>query len=384
MRVLVANHSAAIRGGAEQYLGEIIPALSGRGLDVRTFTEDGTHFEGVAGWSAKDPTAQARICGWGPAIVFVNGLHSPLLEEWLLARYPVVRFAHDYYGTCVSGEKRHRFPVAATCSRTFGPKCAGLYWMRGCGRMRPGEFWRSFRLQGRRAELLPKYGAVIVSSEHMRAEFERHGLHNVRRIPLFVRPPPDDDLAEKAEGPLVFLGRLAAPKGVELMIRAVVAARERLGEPLRLVLLGDGSLRRRVDSAVARAGGDTTVRGWVDGGERDEVLRSARLLLFPSIWPEPFGLAGLEAGRFGVPAVAFAVGGVPEWLEDGVNGVLVDARTLSVDAFCRGIIRALALLRSGLELRRGAREVSSRFKIGTHVDALVAVFEGVASVRRGK
>ena len=139
----------------------------------------------------------------------------------------------------------------------------------------------------------------------MQAEFERHGLGTVRRLPLFVAPPPSESVARGDEGPLVFLGRLAATKGVELMLDAVRSARRALGEPLPLILLGDGSLRDRVEQAVTKSGEQFTFRGWVSTTERDQVLRSARLLLVPSVWPEPFGLAGLEAGRFGVPAVAF-------------------------------------------------------------------------------
>ena len=44
--------------------------------------------------------------------------------------------------------------------------------------------------------------------------------------------------------------------------------------------------------------------------------------MVPSIWPEPFGQVGPEAGLYGVPAAAFAVGGTPSWLTDGVNGRL--------------------------------------------------------------
>jgi glycosyltransferase involved in cell wall biosynthesis len=213
----------------------------------------------------------------------------------------------------------------------------------------------------------------------MQSEFQRHGLDTVRRLPLFVAAPPKESIARAGEGPLVFLGRLAATKGVELMLDAVSTARRTLGEPLPLVLLGDGSLRGRVERAVARSREQCTLRGWVSTTERDRVLRSAHLLLVPSVWPEPFGLAGLEAGRFGVPAVAFGVGGIPEWLEDGVNGVLLDPRKLTAGAFGAGIVRALTLLRGGRNLRDGAREVASRFRIETHVDSLVSIFENASA-----
>src|SRR5215470_773 len=154
MKLLIANHSASIHGGAEQYLREVVPMLLARGLELRILTEDATTMEGVPGWSVQDPTARTRLESWAPDVGFVNGLRSPQLEEWLVARYPTVLFAHNYYGTCVSGEKRHRFPPAATCFRRFGLPCAALYWTRGCGPLRAAEFWRSLALQRERARLL--------------------------------------------------------------------------------------------------------------------------------------------------------------------------------------------------------------------------------------
>ena len=51
-------------------------------------------------------------------------------------------------------------------------------------------------------------------------------------------------------------------------------------------------------------------------------MKNMDLLVVPSVWPEPFGLVGPEAAHHGVPSAAFAVGGIPEWLVDGVSGHL--------------------------------------------------------------
>ena len=62
--------------------------------------------------------------------------------------------------------------------------------------------------------------------------------------------------------------------------------------------------------------------GWLQKDALTLRLASTDVVVMPSLWPEPFGLVGPEANRRGVPVVAFATGGIPEWLHDGVNGCL--------------------------------------------------------------
>jgi len=89
----------------------------------------------------------------------------------------------------------------------------------------------------------------------------------------------------------------------------------------------------------------------------------------PSLWPEPFGLVGIEAGASGRPVVASSTGGVGDWLRDGVNGVLVepgDARALA-----RALNELLADPGRRRELGTAAREtVAARFTPERHVAAL--------------
>src|SRR5262249_23207719 len=159
-------------------------------------------------------------------------------------------------------------------------------------------------LQLRRAHLLSRYRATVVASRFMEAEFRRHGVSRVVRIPLFVPELPQAPETRAEEGPLVFVGRLVSNKGPEVMLRAlgILSAR---GIQARLVLRGDGSQRHYLERLAASLALQAEFRGWVPAAERDKVLRTAKLLLVPSILPEPFGLVGLEAGRLGVPAVAF-------------------------------------------------------------------------------
>ncbi len=97
----------------------------------------------------------------------------------------------------------------------------------------------------------------------------------------------------------------------------------------------------------------------------------------PSLWPEPFGLSGLEAGRFGLPTTAFAVGGIPEWLTDGVNGAIASLDGVRATSLAHAIERCLDPNHHA-QLRDGAREVAGRYTMERHLAALLPALERAA------
>jgi glycosyltransferase involved in cell wall biosynthesis len=88
-----------------------------------------------------------------------------------------------------------------------------------------------------------------------------------------------------------------------------------------------------------------------------------------SVWPEPFGAAGLEAMRCGLPVVAFDAGGIREWLLDGVNGFLVP--WMDRGAFARSVDTLLAdkVLASRLG-QRGRQLADERFNLDGYIDGI--------------
>ena len=108
--------------------------------------------------------------------------------------------------------------------------------------------------------------------------------------------------------------------------------------------------------------------GEVGGRKRQELLAGARALVFPIEWPEPFGLAMIEAMACGSPVIAFRRGSVPEVIDDGVSGFIIDGVEQAVEAV--GRIRELS--------RRGCRECfERRFTAERMAGEYVAVYEGL-------
>lgn len=122
---------------------------------------------------------------------------------------------------------------------------------------------------------------------------------------------------------LVFIGRMAEEKRPDLAIEVA----RRVGMPLKLAAKVD-----RVDEGWFAAHVEPLLDdpliefvGEVDDQGKDALLRGAAALLFPSCWPEPFGIAMVESMACGTPVVALRYGSVPEVVDDGVTGFICDS-----------------------------------------------------------
>ena len=121
---------------------------------------------------------------------------------------------------------------------------------------------------------------------------------------------------------LLFLGRMTADKGAH---RAVAVAMES-GLPLKLAGKCREPLERRYFDELVRPHLSDRIQyvGEVTHGEKVELLQHARATLFPIEWDEPFGLVMIESMACGTPVVATRWGAVPEVIDDGRTGVVVD------------------------------------------------------------
>jgi glycosyltransferase involved in cell wall biosynthesis len=262
-----------------------------------------------------------------------------------------------------------------------------------------------YRWAGEQNALFPGYAFVVTASAHMRREYVRNGVdpRRAHAVPLFstVEPAAGDGDPPPAGFRVLFLGRMTRLKGGDYLIRAAAKASAQVGRSIPLTLAGDGPQRAEWEALAAGLGVDASFPGWVSEDERARLFRSASLLAVPSVWPEPFGLVGLEAGAFGVPAVAYDVGGIGEWLSEGVNGWLAPGNPPTVEGLAALLARAaarppdLAALRPGLQiaarrmgldarpaglagLRPGALAAARRMSLAAHVERLERILAAAA------
>lgn len=121
---------------------------------------------------------------------------------------------------------------------------------------------------------------------------------------------------------LLYLGRMSQAKGAFDLIRAIELLPEASLEAIRLTLAGDGETET-VREMVGASGlaSHVSVRDWVGPDERDALLAEADIFLLPSYF-EGMPMALLEAMSWGLACIATPVGGIPDVLRDGVNGLL--------------------------------------------------------------
>ncbi len=330
--------------------------------------------------------ALGDLAKWKPDVVYIHGLQDLRTAERLLEIAPSVTFVHTYIGTCISGTKTHLAPSPAACSRQLGPACLALYLPRRCGGRNPVTMLRLYRSQWERQQTLMKQAAVITHSEHMKGELARHGIAaSVLPFPISM-PAANSSKPVAPEHDILFAGRMEELKGGALLLHALPHIRSLLSRPLRVQFSGDGPERARwqaIAASIEAADAQISIRfpGWSGETQLAADIQRSRLLVVPSVWPEPFGSVGPAAARFGVPAAAFDVGGIPQWLHDGVNGHLASAPP-STAGLADAILKCLRDPVHHAALSRGAREKSAHFTMERHLPELMRVFESVVNGRR--
>jgi glycosyltransferase involved in cell wall biosynthesis len=308
---------------------------------------------------------------WRPDVCFSHDVEKADVDRQLLDVAPVVKFVHAYEATCVSGRKMFSLPGAQPCDRAFGVACTALFFPRRCGGRSVTTMLRQYRMASARHALLERYRAIVVASSHMKRECVRNGAEEFRVHvnPLFPAATRPTEI-EPADRSVVFVGRMTALKGASVLIRAVAEASVRLGRPIHVTMVGDGPERARCERLAAQLGVSCTFAGWQDGDERWPWLQRATLLAVPSQWPEPFGLVGLEAASLGVPAIAFDVGGIREWLVHGKNGYLVPADPPTAAAFAEGLVAAFNRPEELRAMRHNACASAREMSLARHLDRL--------------
>ncbi|MDQ0392682.1 glycosyltransferase family 4 protein [Labrys monachus] len=158
---------------------------------------------------------------------------------------------------------------------------------------------------------------------------------------------------------LAFLGRISPEKRVDRAIRIA----QRCGMPLKIAAKVDNADKDYFDEQIRPLLSTSGVEfiGEIGDGQKSEFLSGASALLVPIDWPEPFGLVMIEAMACGTPVIAFNRGSVPEIIEDGLTGFVVEDETSAAGAVHKARSLSRAAIRQRFEERFTARRMAEDY-----------------------
>jgi glycosyltransferase involved in cell wall biosynthesis len=302
-----------------------------------------------------------------PDLVHVHQVDDPALTGVLREKAAVVVSAHGY-PACTSGV--YYFRPGHECTRGHGPGCVPNLLARGCAHLRnPLPLPRQYGEATRGVGTLAHADLAISYSSSVDRHLAANGIIQRTIVPYFPTTGTRPGSGHAGRRRVVFAGRIARAKGVQVLIRA---ARDVDAE---FVLAGDGGDLDAMRRLAERRGVSERVRftGWLGPDELAAELGEASVVAMPSVWPEPFGIVGIEGFMAGRPSVATATGGIADWLDHGESGLLVrpgDARALG-----RALSELLADTDRQQEMGAVGRERTlARFSPERHLEALLGAY----------
>jgi glycosyltransferase involved in cell wall biosynthesis len=239
-----------------------------------------------------------------------------------------------------------------------------------------------YSIQRDRWKVLRELTAVVVASEYMREVYVQHEIAeedvHVLPPPAELAPDPTEPIPRESRSRVLFVGRLTSGKGGLRAVQVVAQCQRMLGRPLYLTVAGEGPQLASCKQLAAELGVQAEFPGWVGPKQRLELLRAADVLIVPSLWPEPFGIVGIEAASVGLPAVAYRAGGIVDWLRPGESGELADGTAFGAQALASALERALRDAEHYRHLQLGAWRIAHEFLGTRHLHDLEKLFVEIA------
>jgi glycosyltransferase involved in cell wall biosynthesis len=184
-------------------------------------------------------------------------------------------------------------------------------------------------------ELQPLYGVYGDMPVVSISDSQRAPLPQANYIATVLHGLPQD-LLQKGPGTggyLAFLGRISPEKAPDAAIRIAAKAGMKIKIAAKVDKVDEEYYKTTVEPLLPQ--GDIEFIGEIAEHQKSEFLGNAAALVFPIAWREPFGLVMIEAMACGTPVIAFNNGSVPEVLEDGLTGFIVDDEEQAIAAVAK-------------------------------------------------
>ena len=400
MRVLNAGHYYHVRGGSDRCMIQLGELLEEDGHTVIPFASQHPDNR-PSPWSeyfppgvdTNDPSVQdalrfvyssparshlARLLEDAEPIdiahlhIYYGQLTASILQPLGDAGIPIVQSLHEYKLTC---------PVYSHLSQ--GEVCEA------CG---GSDFWKALPRRCNQGSLARTALSVLESyvsrtlgdnrhvdhfiavSHFLRDKMIEHDVvapDHITTIHNFVDPDrfePSDAVGEH----VLYFGRIASEKGVQTLIDAAAPL-----DTLPVRIAGTGAQRETLQAEVERRGLDhIRFVGFQSGDDLWDLVRGSLCTVLPSEWYETFGLTIIESFACGVPVVASQIGGIPEVIDDQIDGRLFPSG--NVEALRDALAWMHTHRREAVEMgQSGRRKVEAQFSPERHYEQVLDVYSKV-------
>jgi glycosyltransferase involved in cell wall biosynthesis len=389
MRVLFVHERFGALAGAEANLyltatefkrrGHTVGIIHGRSTGKAENRWNDTFAEKFALSDDGVTAVKDALTRFKPDIVYVHKMADlRVIETLLQSRARLVRMIHDHDIYCMRSYK-YNYLTRKVCNRAASAYCVfpcGASIARNRGGLLPVK-WVSYFDKKKEIALNQRFNRLVVVSRYMRNELLRNGF-DVQKVEIHPPVPRGVDSSVRStfsdRNLIVFAGQIIRGKGVDILLRALALMKM----PFECIILGEGTHKEYCEKLCRRLGLQDRVKfmGFVPQEQLQEFYKECTAVAISSVWPEPFATIGMEVMRYGLPVVAFDVGGISDWLIDGENGYLVptgDCATYAVRL--EMLLRDKAMARSMGE--NGLRLVNEKFSFDSYIDDLEKMFATV-------
>lgn len=329
-KILFVHEKKGFFGGAEQHIYWVAERLKEH-FELTLLYEEETEkepeafdevFNRTLTWEG-NPIAQVH-----PDLIYVHKCLSPFLFEKIIeSGMPTVHMVHDHEGYCLRGSKF--FPLTKEiCPHKAGFCCLfpGLAFLQRSKEGRLCFNWKNISKQKRLISLDKQCSSFFVASEYMKETLEIQGYPKDKIQVLFGIPSFPFERREKT-GTIVYVGQITRGKGLDYLIKAMAKSKSNC----HLNICGKGPFEDDCKKLTRTLGIRDRIKfhGFLPQQNVRQIVAEASVGVVPSVWPEPFGMSGVEMMQQGVPVIAFDSGGIREWIQDRVNGFLLPRKDVN-------------------------------------------------------
>ena len=319
-------------------------------------------------------------------IIHIHSVSNKNLVKFCLDNKPVIRSMHEPRMFC-PGRQKFLLKSETICQKPFGLHCCIQAYTEKCQDSRiPVEVFKSYsNVKFEINYAAKKYKHIVAMSDYIKKEAVLAGIpeKNIIVNPYFTPIVEEFDKEvynKETIKHIVFVGRLHPSKGVHTLIRSLKNILKNQNNVL-LDIIGDGLFKNEILSLISSENippDKVIFHGWLAHSDTIQKIKEAYLVVFPSIYPEAFGIVGIEAMMYSKPVVAFDAGGVSTWLQNNMTGFLVDVKDEKIfEEKVNALLHNEDLYQKlSLNAKKNALE---KFIPKIHLNTLVELYKGMVN-----